>query len=132
MEWLLVEQHSDGTSPSGIAQTWGSGSEMRCMSCNFEGIGSQFGFTGEDVYLNHGPETMGLMPTQQVPPTEYIRYKCKTCGSISYTAAANASTKEEKLLLRCENAHQHTYDENEIERVQLQSSPEFRAAMGLD
>jgi hypothetical protein len=66
--------------------------------------------------------------------TEYLRYACKTCGGTSYTHAANAQTTQEgKLLLRCNSrGHQHTYSEEEIERLQLEHNPEIRAKMGLD
>ena len=64
-------------------------------------------------------------------PTEYLRYACKTCGATSYTQAANAQTQEGKLLLRCTSGHQHTYDAEEAETLQLEADQKTRAKLGL-
>jgi hypothetical protein len=66
MQWLPIEKHSDGVSPSGITQTWGTESDMRCASCNFEGVGAQFGFTGDDLHLNPMPAGLGLFPARRI------------------------------------------------------------------
>src|SRR5580698_9683956 len=55
--------------------------------------------------------------------TEYLRYTCRTCGSNSYTRAANAQTTQEgQRLLRCTAGHQHVYDAEETESLQLEAS----------
>jgi hypothetical protein len=64
--------------------------------------------------------------------TEYLRYTCKTCGATCYTQAATAPTQEGKPLLRCASGHQHAYDAEETESLQLEADQETRAKMGLN
>jgi hypothetical protein len=64
--------------------------------------------------------------------TEYLKYRCKTCGATSYTQAANAQTQEGKRLLRCASGHQHIYDAEETESLRLEANRETRAKMGLN
>jgi hypothetical protein len=55
--------------------------------------------------------------------TEYLRYTCKTCGASSYTRGGNAQTKErQQWLLRCTGGHQHVYDAEETESLQLEAN----------
>lgn len=62
MRWLPVERPSEKAAyPYGIAQAWGANSDMRCTNCGFEALAARFGFKGDDVFLNHGPATLGLL-----------------------------------------------------------------------
>ena len=63
---------------------------------------------------------------------EYVRWTCKTCGVTSYTQAANPHMQEGKRLLRCNSGHQHTYDAEETESLQLEADQETRFKMGLN
>ena len=63
---------------------------------------------------------------------EYLRYTCKTCGATSYTQATTIQSQDGKRLLRCASGHQHTYDADQTESLQLEANRETRTKLGLD